>query len=144
MKLKFLLLYDMELIRLNSKHLGLLSRFLTRESKVSPFKTFDETQIGIAIKAEGALQQVFFVTLTADSAITQIVGKYRDDTYKLFDVLCAICASQTPEIEQHVIEVPMVDRYNFWECFKKSRLGGYYVSRTETETQLDILIKYPI
>ena len=134
----------MEIISLNSKHLGQLRSFLTREAQVAPFQQFTSEQLGLAIKANSALQQIFFVQLTSDTAHTQIIGKYRDDTYKLFDALCAICASKTPEIERHVISVPMLDRYNFWECFKRSRLGGYYVSRTETAEQLDILIKYPI
>lgn len=134
----------MELIRLNSRHASSLKQLLSRERTVAPFQNFDEQNFCIAIKAEAALQQVFFVQLSAEVSHLKIIGKYRNDSFKAFDALCAICASQTPEIEQHVIEVKAEERYNFWESFKKSRLGSYMISSSEEGDLLRILIKYPI
>ena len=133
----------MDLIRLDSRHQRQVTQFLIKYRTESPFSKFDADHFCIAISEEMKLRQIFFIELTDVARTKLILGEYRNDSYKLFDALCSMCASRTPEVVDHEIYVEEKDQYNCLECFKKSRLGTYAREIITDEKRLVIKIEYP-
>lgn len=143
-----------EVTRLGVKHASLLYRFLVENSKKDPslldpqLRQLTTNDIVIATCIDGyRIEQAFFIKIFDDSTLSLIVGHYSRDTVNILNMLCATGASHDPIILNHSFLVPEIDDYNFNECFKKSRLGGFEVKRKiraqSDQRVIDVIIKYP-
>ena len=124
----------MEAIKIDNRSMGALYKFLVEKARKSPqlldakYRNITESNIVIAARDNGVLVQAFFIQIEDSIATTHtILGPYSKGTVKILDMLCAICASQTPEIVEHQFILAPSERYNFSECYKQCRLAKFTV-----------------
>lgn len=152
-------------MQLDGRHSALVYKFLSQDpQRIQAISSRDHhlrdrDGIAIACLSNGEIEQLVLSSVVDDRlpcsagqgrylmVTKSFYGRFGDHTLDIFDQLCAICSSRTPEIVDHKFLLTDQIRADFHAAFIRCRLHAFTVESSESTSgslhTLTIRIRYP-